>query len=100
MADPQSQRKMEKLTQIVENLEEIQYTHIELTDQRRARVNDSLEKLNHKLHTLSNLYMAMEEKLNELGQFTTQLEIELNDLRESFKSISDRSDADSAPTTQ
>jgi len=90
--------KLKKLADTVENLEEIQYTQIELTDQRRARVNDSLEKLNHKLHSLSNLYMAMEEKINELSEFATQLKSELDDLRQSIESLSDRGDTDSAPT--
>jgi chromosome segregation ATPase len=86
---------MKKLTETVENLEEIQYVQIELTDQRRKRVNDSLEKLNHKLHSLSNLYMAMEEKINELAAFATQLKAEIDDLRQSIESLDNRSDTDS-----
>lgn len=89
------QNRMKKLTETVENLEEIQYVQIELTDQRRKRVNDSLEKLNHKLHSLSNLYMAMEEKINELAAFATQLKAEIDDLRQSIESLDNRSDTDS-----
>ena len=93
MTDPHT--KIEKLKQTVENLEEIQYIQIELTDQRRKRVNDALDRLGHKLHTLSNLYMAMEEKINELGEFATQLKVEIDDLRQSIESLDNRSDTDS-----
>lgn len=89
-----------KLDQTVTELEDIQHVQIEITDRRRYKVDDKLESLNHKLHTLSNLYMAMEEKINELAEFGTLLKSELDDLRQSIKSISNRSNADSDTTTQ
>jgi len=85
----QVDQRMTNLEQTVTDLEDIQHTHIELTDLRRAKVNDKLESLNHKLHSLSNLYMAMEEKLNELAEFSSHIKESLDDLRQSLKSFSD-----------
>jgi chromosome segregation ATPase len=90
--------QIKKLKQIVENLEEIQYSHIELDEIKDKKVEWSLEKFNHKLHTLSNLYMAMEEKINEIAEFTSQLTSDIDDLRESIKSLSNRSNSDSETT--
>ena len=80
--------KVEHLVQTVSDLEDIQHHQIELGDRRDANVDNKLESLNHKLHTLSNLYMGMEEKLNELAQFASQMKSSLDDLRESLKSFS------------
>ena len=85
----QADQRMTDLEQTVTDLEDIQHTHIELTDLRRAKVNDKLESLNHKLHSLSNLYMAMEEKLNELAEFSSQIKVSLDDLRKGIKSLGD-----------
>jgi chromosome segregation ATPase len=73
----------------VTDLEDIQHQQIELTDMRRAKVDDKLEALNHKLHALSNMYMGMEEKLNELAEFASHMKSGLDDLRQSLKSFSD-----------
>ncbi len=81
--------QVEHLAQSVSDLEEIQHQQIELTDKRGMHVDNKLESLNHKLHSLSNLYMGMEEKLNELAQFASQMKSSLDDLRQSLKSFSD-----------
>jgi uncharacterized coiled-coil DUF342 family protein len=101
MSDPQ-QVKLEKLEKVVENLEEIQYTQGELIAKRRLRIDNALENMAHKLHTLSNMYMGMEERLNELGEFASQvndfathLKEEIDDLRQSVESIGVGSDINS-----
>jgi chromosome segregation ATPase len=87
--------RLAHLQQTVDDLEDIQHTQIELSEIKDKNVAWDLEKLNHKLHSLSNLYMGMEEKLNELAEFATQLKDEIDDLRESIKAISNRSNTDS-----
>ena len=84
----QQREQIDHLQQTVDDLEDIQHTQIELTDIKDKNVAWTLEKLNHKLHSLSNLYMGMEEKLNELAEFATQLKDEIDDLRKGIESLS------------
>ena len=104
----QEQRQNDRLTdletdtarieQTTTDLEDIQHTQIELTELKDRRVGNQFENLIHKLHNLSNLYMGMEEKLNELAEFTSLIKDDIDDLRKSIESLSDRSDPNSDPT--
>lgn len=77
------------LEQTVSDIEEIQHTQMEITELKDRKVDDRLEIITHKLHTLSNQYMAMEEKLNEVAEFASHMRQALDDLRQSLKSFSD-----------
>lgn len=77
------------LEQTVSDIEEIQHTQMELTDLKDRKTDDRLETITHKLHTLSNQYMALEEKINEIAEFATRMKQGLDDLRQSLKSFSD-----------
>lgn len=86
-AEADQNKRLDKLEDTTENLEEVQYTQVELDELKHKHIDNTLEKLNHKLHTLSNFYMGLEEKINELAEYASQLKVELDDLRQSIESF-------------
>lgn len=85
----QQKEQIAHLEQTVSDMEEIQHTQMEITELKERKTDDRLEVITHKLHTLSNQYMAMEEKLNEVAEFASHMRQALDDLRQSLKSFSD-----------
>lgn len=89
MLQQEQTEQIAAIEQTLTDLEDIQHTQIELGALKDRKTDNTLENLQHKLHSLSNLYMGMEEKINELAQYATQLKDEIDDLRKSVESYSD-----------
>lgn len=89
MLQQEHTEQLAQIEQTLTDLEDIQHTQIELGELKDRKTDNTLENIIHKLHTLGNLYMGLEEKINELAEFATQLKDELDDLRKSVESYSD-----------
>lgn len=99
--------RLKKLEQLTKDFESIQYAY-------STKTAIQFENFSHKLHSISNLYMGLEEKVNEVAEFGStleerlieltkqlaSLEADLHDLRESITSADNRSNQDSDAANQ